>query len=131
MNRNNRRLFQSAYVLAATLIALPIFDATMAIRPFHLGEARWRFGAVGILTNALMLPTAGFVIAGFVAQSQEHRRFLRFLGALSLLVGVVCVLAMGAFALDALQSAGTVRTEVKIPLAIATVAGLVKLILGA
>ena len=62
MNRY-RFLGFSAYLVATTLIVVPFFDAAMSLWPWQPDSAQWRFGAIGLASNALMLPCAGMLIA--------------------------------------------------------------------
>ena len=60
---NYRSLAPGAYVVAFLLFFIPFFDASLSLAPWNLASSQWRFGAFGLLSNALMLPAAGTLIA--------------------------------------------------------------------
>jgi hypothetical protein len=128
---SNRRLLHASYAVAAAFIVLPVVQTFMSILPLRMGDAQWRYGSVGMMSNALMMPTAGVVMAALAAHSLGHRAVQRALGIACAILGIACVLAVGAFGLDALQAQGTVRSEMRLSFAVATTAGIVRLLLVA
>lgn len=99
----HRHLAVPTYLVAFSLFVIPPFDSMMTVFPFRLGEARWRFGAFGLLSNSLMLALVGLLIALFATAVFEHPRFRRVLGVLSGLLVLIVASAWIMFALDALQ----------------------------
>ena len=68
--KGNRWLTISGYLLSLYLITTPMVETVAAIYPISLGEPAWRFGAAGLLSQALMTPLLGLLIAlGLVATS--------------------------------------------------------------
>lgn len=126
------RLAFPGYAIGILFAALPFADRVLLVWPFRPGEPRWRFGAVGIMTQALLPIALGLFIVCSVAVLLGHRRLLRALavasGAFALLLIAVTVL----YALDTIQ----LRVSVK-PAALtafdvsATVAGVKLLLIAA
>jgi len=128
----SKQLAWPAYLVAIAMILIPLADAWTTLFPWNFGEARWRFGAVGLVSNALMIPLAGLLIAFVVAWAREQRVLLRVIGVLGFVGATVCLLALVSFALDALQTRAQVRPEMRLSFNVATVFAAVKtLIAGA
>lgn len=127
-----RSIAWSAYAVAAALILFPLGDALLTLYPWNAGEARWRFGAAGVLANALLLPLAGLLIALLTAWATENRIFARVIGFLAAFAGVGWVAALILFALDALQTRAMVNPAMLASFNAAAIGGGVKgLILAA
>ena len=69
---------------------------------------QWRYGSVGLFSGFLLTPLLAVLIAGAVSTFAEHRRVSRVLAILNIVVAVLLILAMAAFALDAFQMRHTV-----------------------
>lgn len=91
------------YLVAFALACIPPFDAAMQLMPFRVGQARWRFGAFGLASNAFMLTLAGFLVAFVASAVFGHRRTHRLLGYLALLGAVLTTAGLVIFGLDMLQ----------------------------
>lgn len=127
----NSRLAPCAYLVAFLLIAIPLFDASMSVAPWALGSAQWRFGAVGLLSNALMIPAAGALIAVATAVTQDHVRAQRVFRVLCWMGCVLVAISIVIFALDALQTRVAIRPEMQLSYRVASATAAFKLILGA
>ena len=127
----NRHLARAAYVVGFALILIPMFDAGTSILPLRLGESRWRYGSIGLLSNSLLIPMAGVLIVFAVANAYSHRRTLRVLGGVAALSCLLCVVSIFTFALDALQSQVGLRPEVQTAYIVGSVTAAVKLLVGA
>ena len=125
-----RRLAVPSYLVAAMLIAIPAFDAMMSVAPPHFGDPHWRYGAFGLLSNALMIPAAGVLIILVTASTLEHRATLRVLGVASWAIAAVALLGLGMFALDALQTRAAVVPAMVLSFRVATITAAVKMIVG-
>lgn len=128
---NSRQLAPCTYAVALTLVAIPLFDAAMSVAPFHLATAQWRFGAVGLFSNALMLTAVGYFLAVATAVTLEHLRLRSVLRVVAWVVvaGIVCSIAL--FGLDALQTRPAVRPEMQLSFVVASVTAVCKLLVGA
>lgn len=127
----NSRLAPCAYLVAFLLIAIPMFDASMSVAPWHLGSAQWRFGAVGLLSNALMIPAAGALIAVVTAVLCNHVVTLRVLRVLTWIACATVVLSLALFVLDALQTRASIRPDMTMSYQVASLTAACKLLLGA
>ena len=128
---NYRHLAPSAYLVAFLLFAIPFFDALMSVAPWHVTNTTWRFGSIGLLSNALMIPAAGALVAVVTAVTFEHPRVQRVLGIVSWALVLVILASLGFFFLDAIQSRPMIRSEMMLSYQVATTTATVKLFLGA
>jgi hypothetical protein len=124
---NPRQLAAAAYLVAFTLIAIPLFDATMATVPFHLGSPQWRFATAGLVSNSLLVPTLGALIAVVTAVTQGHTRSRMLLAFASWMMVLVMVGLLGLFALDAIQTRSLVREELRLSFVLASATAACKL----
>jgi hypothetical protein len=99
----NRRIVWPSYLIAFSLCVIPPIDALMQTMPMRFGDTRWRWGVFGLMSNAMMVPMIGLLIAFVVSSAFEHRRFQRVLGVLTALVAVGALVGLGSFALDTVQ----------------------------
>lgn len=98
--------------------------------PFALGSAQWRFGAVGVLSNTLMIVCLGALIAVGAAILSNQPRARRVLGAASWLMAVLLLLAIVSFAMDAVQARGQIRADLLSSFESASITAEVKLLAG-
>ena len=98
-----RPLALPTYLVGFALAIIPPFDALMQVPPLRAGDPRWRFGAFGLLSNAMMIPLTGLLIIFIASTVFEHRRFQRVLGVLTLAFALAILGGLGLFLLDALQ----------------------------
>lgn len=123
-----RRLAGPAYIGAFGLVVFPIFDQLMQlVSTAKLHDARWRFGAAGLVSNLMVLPVLGLVIMFVVACVFEHRIFQRIMSVLCLLGAFGLVAATGVFALDAIQVRALMPPQAMSSWAVATATAIVKL----
>ncbi len=127
---NYRQLAPGAYLVAFLLFFIPLFDATLSLAPWHAASSQWRFGAFGLLSNALMLPAAGALVAVSAAIAAGHVRMVRVLAVLCWVMVAVLVVSTVLFALDAMQSRRMIRPEMSLSYYVASATALGKLVLG-
>jgi hypothetical protein len=127
---NPRQLAPSAYIVAFLLFAIPFFDAAMSVAPWHFGNSQWRFGAVGLLSNALMIPAAGALIAVVTAVSQGHFRVRDLLGLASWVMAAVVLASLAIFSLDTVQTRAAINPEMIFSYKVASLTACIKLLLG-
>ena len=128
---NYRQLAPSAYLVGAVLFAFPLFDSSVSLSPWNVGNPQWRFGAIGLLSNTLMIVALGAFIAITTAVTLNQDRMRRILGIACWSVSVLLLGAMAAFALDAVQSRAEIRSDLLFSYQIASVTAEVKILLGA
>lgn len=122
-----RRIALPAYVVALALLLIPIGDVAVAVFPWRMMEPRWRFGATGVVSNALLLPLAGLLIGFVVSVIAEHRLIRKLTGVTGLLAAMVCVLLLVVFGLDAVQTRAAVRPEMRAGFATAAIGAAFKI----
>lgn len=127
--RSHRFLALAAYLIGAALILVPLGDAALSISPLRVGEVRWRFGAVGMLANAFLLPNAGMLLLLATAIAYGHMWFRRTIGIVAFVGLGLTLLGITVFALDAIQLQATVPPEVRRQLWVAAGSAGVKLVL--
>jgi hypothetical protein len=128
---NNRQLAPAAYLVAAVLFVFPLFDSGVSLSPWNTGNAQWRFGAVGLLSNTLMIVALGAFIAVTTAVLTKQDRVRRLLGYTSWILAVVLLAAIAAFALDAVQARPQIRQDMLLSYQLASLTAEVKLLVGA
>jgi len=118
------------YLVAFTLLVLPLMDEVMKMVPFRMADPHWRFGAFGVMSNALLLSSIGLLLAFLATTVFDHPRFRRVLG---ILTGVAAVVISGAwivFALDALQLRNEVAPAKALLFKVAIMAASLKSLIG-
>ena len=91
------------YLCAFILFFMPYFQAIAGLWPISLGSLQWRYQATGALSGILMLPFIGMVLALAIARSSGHKGVARLIGIVAALTTITLLVAMGLFAMDALQ----------------------------
>ena len=120
----------AAYLVGATLIVMPLVDVSVAVSPPHVDDYRWRFGAAGLFANAVMLPNAGLLLLLATAISYGHAAIRRTLGVVAWVSGVLCVIAIAMFGLDALQTRPAVQPGMEMSFTLASVSAATKLLVA-
>ena len=122
-----RRIAPPAYVVALALVLIPLADVAVAVFPWRMMEPRWRFGATGVVSNALLLPLAGLLVGLAVSVIAEHRLTRKVIGVVGVVAAMLCVLLLIVFGLDAVQTRAAVRPEMRAGFATAAIAAAFKL----
>jgi hypothetical protein len=81
----------------------------MSVYPFAPHAPSWRFGATGIITAAFLSPVLGLLLAAGVAAASEHRKTLKFISIISLLVGLGLLVTLVFFAMDTIEVRSTLE----------------------
>ena len=105
-----RSIVWAIYAVALILLVSPLVDLAGAIWPPRMGEVSWRFGAFGLTTGALVSPILGLAMLKIGGVLLEHRRFVRAVAAVDLLLLLLLVAGLAFFALDFLQLRATLAT---------------------
>lgn len=126
----NRRIVWPAYLVAFTLAVIPPVDALMQTMPVRLSETRWRWGAFGLLSNAMMIPMIGLLIAFVVAIAFEHRVIQRVLGVIAAVIGACTLIWLCMFALDTVQLHRDVKPAMALAFNVACTTGALKALIG-
>lgn len=112
------------------MIVIPIVDAATTLFPWNYSEPRWRFGAVGMLSNALLIPTAGLLVAHATSLVLNHTGVRRAISIVGYAAAGLCVLALAMFALDSLQTRAAVRPEMRLSFNVASITAALKTLLA-
>ena len=126
----SRRILVPTYLVCTALIALPLVDVFTTLYPWRFLEPRWRFGAVGLVSSALLLPMAGVLLAFACAVSFRQRGLARIIGYLAAGGGGACLLSLAMFGLDALQTRASVRPDMVLPFNVAAITAAAKTLLA-
>ncbi|HEY0304024.1 MAG TPA: hypothetical protein VGC44_03580 [Longimicrobiales bacterium] len=129
MNRY-RFLGFSAYLVAATLVVIPFFDALMSAWPWAPSSAQWRFGAIGLASNALLLPCAGLLIALAAGIALGQYRALHLFGLICAAGALITGLSLLLFAIDAMQTRVNVDPAAVLSYNVASFTAVGKLLIG-
>jgi hypothetical protein len=124
-----RRLAPCLYLLAVILIVVPLFDAASTTLPFRASNVQWRFGAAGLLSNTLLTPGLGFLLAVVTAVTLQHVRTQRVLAILSWVAIVALAGLLVMFTLDALQTRAMIRPEQHLAFNVACITAVCKMLL--
>jgi hypothetical protein len=103
-----QRYSYALYLTAALLLLLPPLDTFFGLSNYAWTSVRWRFGAIGLITTALAVPMAGYLLGVVTATMCRHIWMQRILIAAGILIIITLTAAVGLFTLDSLQ----VRREV-------------------
>lgn len=122
---------RAGYLIGPLLILLPLVDAVPVLFSPNFSDLRWRFGATGILSGALMTPLFGLFVVMSAAAVLGHRRLQRALAWLCLPLAVVLVAAGVIFALDAIEVHHIAPRPAQRDLALASLKAMAKISFGA
>jgi hypothetical protein len=126
----NRRIIWPSYLIAFSLSIIPPIDALMQTLPMRFGDPRWRWGAFGLMSNAMMIPMIGVLIAFVVATLFEQHLFRRILGVLTAVLAVGTLIGLGMFALDTVQLHKQVQERGLLAFRVAALTATTKSIVG-
>jgi hypothetical protein len=104
-----RRLRILGYLVMATMTLVQIIDVVIRAMPFRIQSPAWRLGVVGLAANAVGTPMLAFLVILAIAVWAGDRGVVYLMAVLSALAAVLCLLATGTFALDALQMKSQVQ----------------------
>lgn len=127
---NFRQVAPGAYLVGFLLFFIPFFDVTMSVAPWVWANPQWRFGAIGLFSNALMLPASGALIAVATAVAFGHLKAQRAFGIVAWLIVVMVLVASVMFALDAVQTKSQIKPEMMLSYRVSTLTATCKLVLG-
>lgn len=126
-----RQLSPGAYMVAAALSVFPLYDSGISVAPWRIASTQWRFGAIGLLSNTLMIVALGALIAVVTAVTLHHERTRRVLGIASWIFAMLLLVAIVAFAMDAVQAHTQIRPDMLRSYQLASLTAGIKLLLGA
>lgn len=103
-----RKLLGLLYLAGLLVLADQAADlaATLLAKPWLPSQASWRFGAFGLLITRASVFLIADVMLFAAAIWLGHRKVLRSLGVLHLLIALLLTVGLGSFVLDWLQVRG-------------------------
>ena len=107
----NRPLVSAAYVVALLMIVLPLIEVMLSVWPLRFGQTAWRFGTVGLLSQAATTPLVGAILFFATAFFLGHRKTVLGAGVVTGILSVVLLGAIPLFALDAIQMRSQVQAN--------------------
>jgi Na+/phosphate symporter len=121
----NSFLLSAGYLVAALLVVVPIFETVASVFPLQLGDVTWRFGAVGLVTQALLTPVLGMTLTVYLASWHGSRTDLLVLAGLCTFAMIGLLAAFPVFVMDALEMRMLVEGDAQraVDLATAVAAG--------
>lgn len=105
------RLAWPLLVVGTLLIVMPMIDLGTTLMPFQARAIRWRFGAAGLISGALVSPLLGLTAIFGAGLIRESRGIERTVGVIASLAALCIGGLLLMFALDAVQLRGLVRPE--------------------
>lgn len=106
MVRPLRSLAPACYIIAALLLLLPASDYLIDAWPFRPDVVDWRYGVEGLISNYVLSPLLGLLLASVTAAWLNQTAVLRWLSLLAWIGAVLLVLVLGGFLLDSLHVRG-------------------------
>ncbi|HUF64627.1 MAG TPA: hypothetical protein VMM17_01495 [Gemmatimonadaceae bacterium] len=94
------------------LVIVPLADRALNWGSIQPGSAPWRFGAVGSLSEASLLPVLGLFLLFSIAHLHGSILLQRVLETVTLIAAVLTIAVMALFVLDALQMRGAVSDAI-------------------
>ncbi len=125
------RLPLPAYLVASLLIVFPVFDSVAQLWPLNPSNLQWRFGALGLASQALMTPLLGLLLLSVVARLAGHSRGQFLIGLLSLGFALACLGTGGLFGLDAPEVRELIPAEAQPAFQVSAAVALAKYLLVA
>lgn len=103
MTHTYRPMIKAFYAMGTLLVLSSVLDPAIRTFPFQPQVLTWRFGAVGLFSDA----TVGVLFGGMwllaTAAFLDNRRTARVLSAFAVLFGLALAAVIVVFSLDALQ----------------------------
>lgn len=106
------RYSTAIYFVAVLMILLPPLDVILSLQQYAWASARWRFGAVGLVSGAMLLPITGLLLASLTAVTAGQRLMHRIVLLAVAVLALGLVLTMVLFGLDAIQVRREANPEV-------------------
>lgn len=94
------------------MIVGPPADVVVQMPGLQFGSVTWRFGFLGLMAGATLLPILGAFLWLVTARVYDHRWMARLTGTGAALAALIMLVVLALFALDAVQVRGQVRPEV-------------------
>lgn len=123
---SNKPLAAAGYLIGVLFIIVPLYDAATSVWPPHLGDERWRFGALGTLSNLTLVPLLGLLVVLTVAAVRDNRTTRRIVGAVCVILALVLAGLVVLFVLDFFQTRSMVNPRFRQAVTIAASTAIAK-----
>jgi hypothetical protein len=108
-----RMLGSVLYFAAVALIINYFAQLTIQVWPIKVSELNWRVGAAGLFMDALLSTVVPVVLVYLAAFMNNDRKVIGTMRVVSLVVGVLTIVLLAAFALDSVQIRAALPQNVK------------------
>ncbi len=98
-----RRLRVPGYFTLVLVATVPLLQLAVAAWPFTIHQVTWRLGVYTVAANSLGASMLGVLLLLVLATAMGDRAVLWTIAVACSLGVALCVVALGAFALDAMQ----------------------------
>jgi hypothetical protein len=95
----------------ASMLLIPVVELLIRSSPMRIHSPAWRLGVISTAATVAGSPLLALLVMFAIALAAEERAVVAVVSAISGAAAVLCVLATGLFALDALQMKGDVRAD--------------------
>lgn len=119
----------AGYLILALAALFPMIEVMAGIWPFQFGNATWRYGAAGLMSNYAMGASIELFLLVLLAVLARQRRVTITFGVVAAVLAVVLLGAAGMFVLDALQTRARVVPAAIRRYDVATAGALAKMLL--
>lgn len=106
-----RSLRLPGYLVMAMLMVFSIVEVGVRSAPFRLHSPAWRLEMIGGGAGAIGTVVLGLFVIYAIAMAADDRPTAYIVSSLSSLAAALCVIAIGVFALDAIQVKAQVQTS--------------------
>jgi hypothetical protein len=123
-----KRIRTVGYLVLFLATVFPLMDYAVGLWPFALGNATWRFGAIGLLTNYTVGATVSLFFLLTLAAAANDRRVLLAIGVVAALGALFLLGCTVLFVLDALQVRARVTPQAMRRFEYAAIQGVLKML---
>ena len=106
-----RRLRIPGYLVMAATTIVQLVDVGIRAWPFRVHSPAWRLGVIGFAANAVGTSMLALLVILAIAVAVGDKGVTYLVSSLAAFAGVLCLLATGVFALDALQMKGQIQAS--------------------
>ena len=125
--KGKRPLTFAAYTMVFFIGTAPLLEKVISVLPGRLGNTAWRYGTVGVISEALTLPLLALALGVGLALILKHRRTMRVLASLAWLGALVSAIVVPLFGLDAVQLRNALNEDVLLAFDVATATAVFKM----
>lgn len=108
-----RTLLSVATFAASVMLISVVAEFAIQVWPLKFSELNWRVGAAGLLLDAFVKTVPAQIVLYFATAVTDARKLLKAYAIIAFVLGVVAVVTLGFFALDAVQLRATLPQNVK------------------